>query len=121
MAILVRLLGIAIVVVGVVFLVSPKLLKQYIAFWRGQKRLYIGGILSLLFGIIFLLAASQCKLAGVIIIFGIWGIVKGVLLFALGQKRLNAYLDWWLKRSPSVTRLLGLITLAIGALIIYST
>ena len=120
MVILVRLFGIAIVVMGIVFLANPKALKQYMAFWRHQKRLYIGGILSLLFGVIFLLAAAQCRLAGVIVVLGVWAIIKGVLLFTLGQKRLNAYLDWWLKRSTSAARLLGIIALVLGILVIYS-
>ncbi len=120
MVILVRLFGIAIVVMGIVFLANPKTLKQYMAFWKQQKRLYIGCILSLLFGVIFLLAASQCRRAGVIIVLGIWAIIKGVLLFALGQKRLNAYLDWWSGRPLSTARLLGIIALALGILVIYS-
>ena len=80
----------------------------------------MGGILSLLFGIIFLLAASQCRLVWVIIVFGIWGIIKGVLLLVLGLNRLNAYLNWWLEKPPSIMRLLGLIALAFGVLLIYS-
>ncbi|UCH12304.1 MAG: hypothetical protein JSW18_05680 [Candidatus Omnitrophota bacterium] len=120
MVILVRLFGIVIVVMGIIFLLNPKALKQYIAFWRQQKRLYVGGILSLLFAVIFLLGASQCRLAWVIVIFGIWALIKGVLLFTLGQKRLNAYLDWWLGRPISIVRLLGIVALALGILIIYS-
>ena len=120
MVILVRLFGIAIVVMGIIFLANPKALKQYMAFWKQQKRLYIGGILSLLFGVIFLLAALQCRLVWVIVIFGIWALIKGVLLLTLGQKRLNAYLDWWLGRPISIARLLGIMALALGVLIIYS-
>ncbi len=120
MVILVRLFGIAIVVTGIIFSANPKTLKQYIAFWKQQKRLYIGGILSLLFGVIFLLAASQCRLAGVIIVLGIWAVIKGVLLFALGQKKLNAYLGWWLGKPLSIARFLGIVALAFGVLIIYS-
>ena len=120
MLILVKLFGIAIVAMGIYFLINPKAMKQYIAFWQPQRRLYIGSISSLLFGVIFLLAASQCRLSGIIIFLGIWALLKGVLLLVLGQKRLNTYLNWWLERPLSVIRLLGIIVLAFGALIIYS-
>ena len=120
MVILVKLFGIAIVVMGGIFLVKPEIMKQYIAFWRQQKSLFIGAILSLLFGVIFLLAAPQCRLTGFIIVFGIWGIIKGVLLLTLGQNKINTYLDWWLKKPISTIRVLGLFALAIGALFSYS-
>lgn len=120
MVILVRIFGILIVVMGIIFLVSPKIMKQYIAFWKQQRRLYAGGIFSLLFGVIFLLAALQCRLAWVIIVLGIWAIIKGVLLLTLGLKRINAYLNWWFERSLSAIRLLAIIAIAFGVLIIYS-
>ena len=120
MLILVKLLGIVIVAMGVIFLINPTAFKQYVAFWRQRKSLLIGGILSLLFGVVLLLAASECRLAGVIIVFGIWAIIKGILLFTLGQKRINAYLNWWIEKPFSIVRLLGLIALAFGALLIYS-
>ena len=120
MVILVKLLGIVIVVMGIIFLINPTAFKQYAAFWRQRKRLLMGGILSLLFGVILLLAASECKLTGIIIVFGIWAIIKGILLFMLDQKRLNAYLDWWTEKPLLTIRLLGLIALACGAMLIYS-
>lgn len=120
MVILVKLFGVIIVVAGVIFLINPKALKQYISFWKQQKRLQIGGVVAILFGIIFLIAASQCRVAWLITILGIWSIIKGVLLFAVSQKKLYAYLDWWTGKPNSVIRFIGVIALAIGALIIYS-
>lgn len=120
MLIFVRLFGIVIVVMGVIFLINPKVLKQYFSFWKQEKRLRIGGIGALLFGVIFLIAASQCRLAWLITALGIWSIIKGVLLLTLDQKKIYAYLDWWVNKSISITRFLGFIALAIGILIIYS-
>ncbi len=42
MLILVKLLGIVIVVMGVIFLISPTAFKQYAAFWRQRKKLLRG-------------------------------------------------------------------------------
>ena len=36
------------------------------------------------------------------------------------EKKINAYLDWWLERPLSVIRLLGIVALAFGILIIYA-
>ncbi|MGB2630295.1 MAG: hypothetical protein WBD24_06790 [Candidatus Omnitrophota bacterium] len=116
----VKLFGIVIVVVGIIFLMNPKTLKQYMSFWKQEKRLRIGGIVAILFGAIFLIAASQCRLAWLITILGIWAIIKGVLLLTLSQKKIYAFLDWWVERPISGIRFLGLIALAFGALVFYS-
>jgi len=118
--IFVKLFGIVIAVMGIIFLINPKALRQYMLFWKQEKRLRIGGIGAVLFGIIFLIAAPQCRLAGLITVLGIWSIIKGALLLTLGQKRIYAYFDWWFDRSILVTRFLGLVALSFGVLLIYS-
>ncbi|MCK4463936.1 MAG: hypothetical protein KAU58_06460, partial [Candidatus Omnitrophica bacterium] len=115
-----RLFGIVILVMGTIFLVKKDALKQYLSYWKQEKRIRIGGIIAIPFGIIFLLAASQCRLTWLIAVLGIWSIIKGVLLLTLGQEKINTYLDWWLNRPTSRTRLLSLIAIAFGILIIYA-
>ena len=117
---LVRLFGIAIVVMGVIFLVNPDILKQYISFWKNKKRIQAGAIAAILCGMIFLRAASQCRLAWLITVFGIWSIIKGVLLLTIGQKKISAYMDWWNNKPASVARYLGIFAIAVGVLMIYS-
>lgn len=101
-------------------MISPKMFKQYLAFWQKEKRLYAGGVLDLLIGIIFLLAASQCRLVGTIIALGIIGLLKGILIFTVGLKMLNPIFSWWQERPLPILRLIASITIAFGALIIYS-
>ena len=120
MVIFVKLFGIVIVVMGIIFLINPKALKQYISFWKQEKRLRIGGVVTIPLGIIFLIAAPQCRLTGFITVLGIWCIIKGVLLLTLGQKKIYVYLDWWLNKPTLATRFLSLIVLAFGALVFYS-
>lgn len=120
MVMLVRVLGVVIVIMGVIFGLNPGLFQQYVKFWRSRRKLIAGGILSFLFGVIFLLSASKCRLPVVIIVIGIWSLIKGVLLFILNEKKLNAYCEWWLKRPLLIIRFLGFIVLAFGGLILYS-
>jgi len=120
MVLFVKLFGVAIVVMGIIFLQNPKALNQYLSFWKEDKRLRMGAILALLFGVIFLMAASECRLTLLINILGIWSIIKGVLLLTLAKKKIYAYLDWWLDKPVSTTRILSGIVLAFGILLIYS-
>ncbi len=120
MLILVRLISIIIVGMGITFLLSPKTLKQFMAFLKQGRKLYIVGILRLLIGIILLLVASQCRLVGVVVTLGILIFIKGIIIFILGLERIKSMLNWWNKRSLLVIRLMGLIALAVGALLLYS-
>ena len=119
MVMLVKLLGVVIVVMGLIFGIKPEIFQRYVKFWNSRKRIVAGGFISLLFGIIFLLAASSCRVPAVIIIFGIWAIIKGIILFVITEKKLNAYLEWWLKKPLSVIRIVGIISLVFGILIIW--
>ena len=120
MLIVVRVVGVLIVGMGVAFLLRPKLYKQYVAFWQQGKRLCLGAILSLLIGVILLLAATQCRLVGVILALGILSLVKGIILFTPGREKMKSMLKWWQGRSLLVLRLMALIAIAFGALLIYS-
>jgi hypothetical protein len=120
MAIIIKILGAAVVVLGIVFTLKPKAVKKYISFWKEKKHIKLGGLLAGIFGIIFLIAAPQCRLPWVINVFGIWSIIKGVLLYALSQKKINTYLGWWLNKPNAAMSGLGLAAIAFGALLMYS-
>lgn len=120
MVILVKLIGIVIAAMGGVFLLNPKLCKQYATFWEQGRRLSLGGILAILIGVILLLAASEARLVGVITALGILSLLKGILILAFGQEKAKAMLKWWQGRPLSVLRLAALIVIAFGALLIYS-
>jgi len=120
MVVLVKLIGIFIVIVGIIFLVSPKTMRRFMVFWEKGKRVYIGCMLRILIGIIFLLAASQCRLIGVIVTLGILFIITGSIIFIIGLDRTKIILKWWYGRSLLVLRLIALIPIAVGVLILYS-
>ena len=120
MLMLVRVIGVLIVGMGVAFLLKPKLYKQYVAFWQPGKRLYLGAISAILFGVVFLLATTQCRLVGVILAVGIISLAKGIMLFTLGREKIESILKWYQGKSLLALRLIALIAIAFGALLIYS-
>ena len=119
MVIFVKLLGIIIVAFGVAYLVNPNIMKPYMAFWKKGKRLYMGAALSLLIGIIFLLAASQTRIGWFIALFGILALAKGIWLLVTPAEKLISMLEWWAKRPVAFLRVHALFAIAIGALLIY--
>jgi len=116
----VKIFGIIYTIMGVAFLVKPAMIKRLKAFWQNDKMLYIGGLLTLLLGIGFLLSASQCRLIGLVIAFGIICILKAILIFSLGLKGLSPILSWWERIPPVALRLIACVAIGIGALLIYA-
>jgi len=120
MLIFVKLIAIIMVGTGIIFLLGPKAMRQFMVFLEKGKRLYISAILRILIGVIFLLAASQARIAWVIVTLGILALVRGTIFFILGLDRVKTMLKWWYGRSLLVLRLIALIPIAVGALLFYS-
>jgi len=118
--ILVRLLALAILVIGVLFLINPKMMNSYAAFWKKDKRLRLGSVINLIFGIIFLMAASQCRVPVVMIIMGIMSLVKAVMLFVLGLEKVKAMITKWESKPAGKVRAFAVIPILIGILLIWA-
>ena len=120
MVVLVKLLGVAMVVLGVIFLTSPRAIKKYMAFWAKGKRAYAGGVLSILIGILLLAVAVQCRVPWFVVLLGIWAVIKGIFLFTLGPEKITSQLKWWAARPLVILRIVALLALTFGTLLICS-
>jgi len=120
MVILVRLLGIIIVIFGVIYLFKPNIIKPYVDFWKKGRRLCVGGILSLLMGVVLLLAASQCKVGWLVSVFGILGLIKGMVLLVLKREKAISVITWLAERPPVSLRVYAFFAILVGTLLIYS-
>ena len=120
MFLLVRLFGLAIIVMGIYFYSNEDGFKKYMMYWREKKHLLVGALISIAFGVVCLIAAPECKLNDLIIVLGIWGIVKGVLLLVIQPKKIAAYMDWWMSKPFSKVRYFGIFAVAFGILMIYA-
>lgn len=117
---LVKLVGMILVAVGIVFLLSPKRMKQWMVFCEKGLMPYMMGSLRILVGILFLFAASQSRVVWVIVTIGILALLGGIAIFILGLERVKSMLRWSEARSLPVIRLIALLAIAIGVLILYS-
>ena len=120
MVILVKAIGALIAIIGLVFILVPNGIKKAFDFFTTGKKIYMVGILRIIFGIVFLLAASQCRWPEVIRVLGIFFIIAGSFIFILGIRKVKSVIEWWGKKPLLVLRLLSIFALAFGALIIYA-
>lgn len=118
MSLVVQIIGIVIVAIAVAYLIKPSIMNRLLEFFKKGNRLYIAAPIRLGLGVVFLLAARECKCSWVIGGFGILLLISGILVLVLGPKKLRPMLEWWQKKSALFLRLMALITLAFGVVII---
>jgi hypothetical protein len=118
--ILAKLVGFYFALTGAVFLFYPESLRRYIDFWSKGKRLYAVGLSRFLSAAILLLVVPQCRLKLVVAVVGILNIALGLPYFFRGIKATKAQLDLWDKRPTKAVRILGIASLAVGMLLVYS-
>jgi hypothetical protein len=120
MDIVVKIVGIVIVFLGVLFLLRPDITKKIFDFFGRGRRIYIAGVARLVLAVVFLLAARECDITWVIAVFGILFLISGLSIFMIGAEKLKSMLSWFRNKSPLFIRAMALAVLAIGAVIIYS-
>jgi hypothetical protein len=117
---LAKVIALSVMAAGLFFLVSPKMIRKFLAFWREGKRIYLAGVLRIMFGMIFLLASPYCKFFEIIVVFGLIVLVVGLLFFILKMERIKALLEWWRARSFLFYRLWALLAIALGGFLLYA-
>lgn len=120
MLILVRAIGLMILGMGLTIAADPRAFSMIINFWKEGKRIYGAGAARLIFGCIFLAAASGCRVPVVITSLGVLMLIGAAVVFAMGPDRIRGMLTWWEKKPPLFMRLTGLAPLTIGLLILHS-
>lgn len=120
MVYVVKAIGIILLVFGVVCLVSPSIIRNLINFAKVGKRIYIGGAIRVIFGILLLLATTSATLPAIPGIIGAIILISGILMFALGLARVHAFMDKFLNLPDNKLRIPPAVTAIIGILLIYS-
>jgi len=118
MNIVVRIIGIVIVAIAIVYLLKPAIMRSLMEFFKHGRRIYLAGLIRFALAIVFFIAARECKNFWVIFGFGILFIISGLLIFLLGAEKTRSILEWYQRQSSVLLRIISLIALAIGVVII---
>jgi len=87
-------------------------------FFKIGARFYLVVPVTLALGIVFLLAARECKQFWVIFAFGISFLISGLSAIILGLEKLKSMFEWWQKQPVLLLRVIAFIALAAGTIII---
>ena len=119
MAIIVPVLGVVIAVIGVVGLADPRSLIKLVQHWQSPARFGFAVAIRVVLGVVFLAVAPDCRAPLVVRIVGVVSIVAAIAILILGRARLDAFIEWWLRR-PALLRLSATMAIACGALLVYA-
>lgn len=120
MDIVIKSIGIAIILIGIVYLLRPDVMKGLMGFFGQGKRIYLAGLMRFALAVVFLVGARECRRFSVIFAFGILFLIGGLVIFILGPVKIRGILDWWQKQSVLLLRVMAVLALVIGAVIIFS-
>ena len=116
----IKIVGIIIVLIGILFLLKPDVMKKLMGFMKKGRRIYLAGLLRFTLSVIFLLGASECNYKWIIAAFGILFLISGLLIFTIGPQKIRRMLDWYQDQPTLIFRVIAGIVLACGAIIVYS-
>jgi hypothetical protein len=120
MVLITQMVGILTTAFGAIFLVNPAPIRRWMNFGQTDAPLYWAIGVRLALGAVFVAAAPRCQVPGVIQVFGWVMITAGILGIVLGRARLRAMIQWYRERSDIELRGWAVLTLLLGALILYS-
>lgn len=120
MSLLVKIVGIAIVIMGITFFVNTQLIAQVLNYIKEGKRIYGAGVVRIVIGVILLVSAAQCRLTWAIVVIGLLLVVAGAAVFVLGLDKCRGFIDKFQAKPANVLRMMMLIPVVIGVLIILS-
>lgn len=103
-----------------VTLIVPNSLRRFIGFLCIGSRLYLAGLLRLVFGVLLLILSSQARFWGYVVTLGLVSAASGASVFFFALRRTKKLLRRLQHQSNLTLRLFAIIALTIWAVLVYS-
>lgn len=119
MVLAVRIIGIVVLAMGIMFFIQPAVLRRLLGFFKKDGRMYFIALVRFALAVVFLMSAQECRIRWLIVTFGILFIASGLIIFMLGARRMRGMLEWVQKQSALLYRVMAAVAMIIGGVIIY--
>jgi hypothetical protein len=120
MSTIVLLLGLLIVIMGGLIVLSPVRMRPLVGMFRSRSMTVMAASLRVVLGIVLISAAPECRLAPVVYLLGFLMALAGVALIFVGQARVEAMINWWLRLPTGTARLWGFVAVLFGLVLVYA-
>ncbi len=116
----IKIIGLVIVAIGIVYILKPGVMKRIFEFLKKGNRLYVAAPIRLALAVVFLIGARECGHFWAIFVLGILFLISAILVLVLGPRKLVPMIEWFQGQSEILQRIVALIVLAVGVIIIIS-
>jgi hypothetical protein len=120
MNLVVSLVGVVIGLLAAVGIFAPVRVVGWMRSWHSSGRFWVAVLVRLVLGVLFILAAPSCRTPQIILALGVLSLVTAVGILALGSKRLDAMIAWWLDLSPVVVAVSFAAAAVFGCFLVYA-
>ena len=120
MSFLVSAFGLAIVVIGLLGLVSPDALLSFVRRWQTWPGVWAAAAVRVGFGAALWLAAPASRTPVTLQILGVMALVSGAALPLLGVSGFSVIVVWWSRRSAAFKRVWAGVAGAVGGFVVWS-
>ena len=116
----IKSLGVFFDLIGIAYLLWPGLLKHLMNFFKQGSRIYLPALVRLILAAIFFYGARECRRPWLIYTSGAIFLADGLLIFALGPRKIRWIFDWYEDQPTLIFRIIALVVIIFGSLIIAS-
>jgi len=114
------IIGVLLVLWGVWVVFRPQTVRKMIHLLAKGLLVYVPAVVRVALGVVFLLAARDCRVKWLIMALGIIMFAAGIIMFMMKPARLRSLFEWWANRSVIVLRVMGIMAAAVGGLIAWA-
>ena len=118
--VLVSVIGLAVAAIGLIGITAPVHLGRALRNWRLLTGLPVTFAIRVVSGVIFVIAAPDCRLPAITRGVGFLELGGAAVLLGLGSHRLGRFVEWWLRQPAAFVRCWCLGAVALGSLLLYA-
>lgn len=120
MTLVATILALIIACIGLVGVLSPPLLLDFLRALRSSGALYVVAAVRIVFGVVLVLAAPASRLPRTLRVLGTIIIVAGLVTPLFGLERTRALLEWWTSQPSWAMRAWASVAVAFGVFLVYA-
>ena len=114
------LIGLVFVLLGLAVLARPKRLRDWLHRFLRASWLPMLSLLRIVIGGVLVIWSGETQAPEPVMALGLLMVIAGVLLPVLGEARVEAMAQWWLKRSDRWMQGWGVAVILIGGLLAWA-
>lgn len=115
---LVMLIGLIICIEEVMFFLKYQLMEGIIRWVMVGKRIYVGAVIKIIFGVILLMASKGANFPFLIMLLGCLTIIGSGATFVMGLDKTKQFMTWILNHDERFKRNLAIYGFVVGLLLV---